>query len=165
MQNDLQIRKANEEDTIRVLNLLKKTAQWLKDNEINQWQFLLAGGDDIEIENSIRNSETFGVWQGHEMIATFTLSPIQSEWDQHIFGIDENGDSLYLHRLAILPDYIGNGIGTDILKWITKQIETDKAYLKLDCVAGNRKLNQFYINNGFEYLGETDSHSKYQMRL
>ena len=39
---------------------------------------------------------------------------------------------------------------------------SDKELLKLDCVAANVKLNNFYKCNGFEFIGVTDGHSKYQ---
>lgn len=165
MQDTLQFRKGNKAETDTVISLLKQTAQWLKENDIDQWQYLLAGGDDEEIENAIRDNKTYIVLKDQEIIATFTLSSSQSEWDQHIFGVEETGDFLYLHRLAILPDYIGNGLGADILQWISRQADTQKKFLRLDCVAKNKKLNHFYVNNGFDYLGETDSHCKYQKRI
>lgn len=164
MQETLLIRKGIAAESDKVISLLKQTAQWLKENNIDQWQYLLAGGDDEEIENAIRDNQTYIVLREKEIIATFTLSSKQTEWDQHIFGIDEMGDSLYLHRLAILPDYMGKGLGGDILQWICAQ-DTQKNFLRLDCVAKNKQLNQFYLNNDFEYLGETDFHSKYQKRI
>ncbi|ESU32953.1 hypothetical protein G3A_07880 [Bacillus sp. 17376] len=70
-----------------------------------------------------------------------------------------------MHRLAVLPVHIGKGFGKELLNWIEKSFSTDKTYLKLDCVADNSKLNQFYLANGFHYLGETDRHSKYGKKL
>ncbi|MBT2681447.1 GNAT family N-acetyltransferase [Bacillus sp. ISL-35] len=137
----------------------------MKDNGINQWRYLLSGGDDEEILHAIKKKETYIVLHEDEVIATFTISEGQSEWDQHIFGDDVARDSLYLHRLAISPEWIGKGVGSELLSWIYQNISTDKSFLKLDCVADNRKLNQFYIDNGFEYMGETDHHSKYQKKL
>ncbi|MBT2660116.1 GNAT family N-acetyltransferase [Bacillus sp. ISL-45] len=145
--------------------MLKNNAKWMQDHGINQWRYLLKGGDDEEILEAIKQKETYIVLNDEELIGTFTLSTTQSEWDNHIFGVDPEGDSMYLHRLAVLPAYIGKGIGKEILKWIEDNISTDKTYLKLDCVADNSKLNQFYCANGFHYLGETDQHSKYQKKF
>lgn len=145
--------------------MLKNIALWMQENEINQWQYLLNGGDDEEILDAIKHKETFIVLKDEELIATFSLSEKQYDWDKHIFGEDSEGDSLYLHRLAVLPVYMGKGLGKELLNWIVGNFSTDKAYLKLDCVADNRKLNQFYLANGFHYLGETDNHSKYVIKL
>jgi GNAT superfamily N-acetyltransferase len=165
MQTNFQVRLAEPEDANHVINMLKKIAQWMQNNEIHQWQYLLMGGDDDEIKASISKKETFIILNDKGIVGTFTLSPHQSEWDQQIFGIDTEPDSLYLHRLAIAPEFMGNGLGSDIVKWIHANVKSNKLYLKLDCVADNIKLNHFYKENGFEYIGETDNHSKYQKLL
>lgn len=165
MLRNFQVRLAELEEANHVINMLKKIAQWMQNNEINQWQYLLTGGDDEEIRSSISKKETYMLLNEKGIVATFTLSPHQSEWDQHIFGIEKEHESLYLHRLAIAPEFMGNGLGSEIMKWIHANVKSDKVYLKLDCVADNLKLNHFYQENGFEYLGETDNHSKYQKFL
>jgi len=88
----------------------------------------------------------------------------QSEWDEHIWGSDASFESLYLHRLAIIPTYMKKGLGQSILTWIKDNV-SDKEYLKLDCVADNMKLNSFYKNIGFELIGVTDGHSKYEKSI
>jgi hypothetical protein len=57
---------------------------------------------------------------------------------------------------------MNQGMGKNILKWIEEHCQSDKKYIRLDCVADNHKLNQFYHENGFDFIGETDDHSKYQ---
>ncbi|WP_423410097.1 GNAT family N-acetyltransferase [Heyndrickxia sp. MSNUG] len=162
MEGDFQIRLAAKEDTNDVIAFLKKIAQWMENNKINQWQYLLSGGDDEEIKEAILHKETFILLKEDNVIGTFTVSSRQSEWDHHVFGFDFNSESLYLHRLAISPENMGKGLGKEIIDWIHKNVKTEKKYIKLDCVAHNRKLNQFYKDNGFEYIGEKDQHSKYQ---
>jgi GNAT superfamily N-acetyltransferase len=156
------VRLAVSDDGQQVIKLLKNSAQWMQDHGINQWQYLLSGGDDKEILEAVKQQETYIVLSDEELIATFTLSTTQSDWDRHIFGESHEEDSVFLHRLAILPSQMGKGIGKEILQWIEQNYSTDKTYLKLDCVADNSKLNQFYLANGFQYIGETDQHSKYQ---
>jgi hypothetical protein len=53
------------------------------------------------------------------------------------------------------------GMGRSILAWIQNNVSYTE-YLKLECVADNIKLNNFYKNNKFELIGLTDGHSKYQ---
>jgi GNAT superfamily N-acetyltransferase len=155
------IKIAANEDSRKIIKMLKELAQWMKDHEINQWRFLLEGGDDEEIKQAISNQETYIVLKDSEIVATFTLSSKQSEWDRHIWEDDISTDSLYLHRLAIIPAYMKIGMGRRILAWIQNN-GSDKEYLKLDCVADNIKLNHFYKENGFELVGLADGHCKYQ---
>lgn len=158
------IKIATNNDSRNVISMLKEIAQWMKDSNINQWGFLLEGGDDEEIKQAIVNQETYIVMNGNEYVATFTLLSKQSEWDTHIWGEDNTSNALYLHRLAIVPSYMNKGLGKRILAWIEENT-TNKEYLRLDCVAENIKLNSFYENNGFELVGITDGHSKYEKSL
>lgn len=155
------IKIASNNDTGKIIKMLKRIALWMKDNEINQWSFLLDGGDDEEIEQAISNQETYIVLKDNEIIATFTLLSKQSEWDRHIWGEDNTSKTVYLHRLAIIPTYMKKGLGRSILVWIQNNVR-DRDYLRLDCVADNIKLNNFYKNNEFELIDLRDGHSKYQ---
>ncbi|MEK5441046.1 GNAT family N-acetyltransferase [Fredinandcohnia sp. FSL W7-1320] len=158
------IKIATNEDSNIIIKMLKQIALWMKDNEIHQWGFLLDGGDDEEIEQAISNQETYIVLKDNEIVATFTLLSKQSEWDRHIWGEDNSFKSLYLHRLAIIPTYMKKDMGKSILTWIQNNL-SDQEYLRLDCVADNLKLNNFYKNNKFELVGFTDGHSKYQLSI
>ncbi|MBC6972161.1 GNAT family N-acetyltransferase [Bacillus sp. Xin] len=160
-----QIRTAHGEESILIIHMLKEVAQWLKEKEIDQWQYLLAGEDDEEIIQAVNNKNTYIILKENEIIGTFTLSSIQSEWDRHIFGEDALSDSLYLHRLAIIPKCMKNRIGEGALMWIQDNMNTEKTFLKLDCVANNTQLNNFYKNNGFEHFGVVDGHNKYRKRM
>jgi GNAT superfamily N-acetyltransferase len=159
-----EIKIATKHDSSVIIKMLKQIAQWMKENDINQWRFLLDGGDDEEIEQAIINQETYIVLKDMDIVATFTLLSKQSEWDRHIWGSDISSKSLYLHRLAIIPTYMKKGIGKSILTWIQDNA-SDKEYLKLDCVTDNIKLNNFYKYNDFEFIGVTDGHSKYQKSI
>jgi GNAT superfamily N-acetyltransferase len=163
--NGTLIKLAESDDGQKVIHFLKRIAQWLKNNGINQWGYLLGGGDDEEILEAVNREETYIVLNADELVATFTISETQSEWDIHIFGEEVAHDSLYLHRFAITPELIGKGMGRDVLDGIERNIHTEKTLLKLDCVSDNSKLNQFYLNNGFDYIGETDHHNKYQKKI
>ncbi|SOC43890.1 GNAT family N-acetyltransferase [Ureibacillus acetophenoni] len=158
------IKIATNNDSRKVIKMLKEIAQWMKDNNINQWRFLLEGGDDEEIKQAIANQETYIVMNDNELVATFTLLSKQSEWDFHIWGEDHTSNTLYLHRLAIVPSYMNKGLGKRILAWIEENT-SNKEYLRLDCVEENKKLNSFYKNSGYELVGVTDGHSKFEKRL
>jgi GNAT superfamily N-acetyltransferase len=155
------IKLAAYEDSSKIINLLKQVAQWIKEKKINQWRFLLEGNQDEEIKQDILNGKTYIVLKDNEMVATFTLLSEQSEWDRHLWGDDHSSKSEYLHRLAVSSPYRKRGMGKSILNWVQNNVSGTE-YLKLDCVAENRKLNDFYTNNGFELVGLTDGHNKYQ---
>lgn len=156
--SDLQIRVATTEDSEKIHYLLKTLAQWMKETKINQWSFLLEGEDD-ELKEWLSMGMTYTVEKDETFIATFTLLPEAGEWDQHLWGDDLPVNTVYLHRLAISPAFMSQGIGKKVIEWISTR-EIDR--VRLDCVADNDKLNQFYQKSGFELIGITDDHCKYQ---
>ncbi|HBZ79301.1 GNAT family N-acetyltransferase [Brevibacillus sp. FSL K6-0770] len=162
MSHDWHIQLATPHDTLAVISLLKQVAQWLKESGIRQWAFLLEGGDDEEIAQAIVDQHTYLVRKGPELIGTFTVAASQTEWDRHIWGEDASENSLYLHRLALRPATMRKGLGADLLTWITQHAASEQKNLRLDCVADNPQLNQFYQRNGFHLLGTTDGHHKWQ---
>ncbi|KZE47146.1 acetyltransferase [Brevibacillus parabrevis] len=163
--HDLSISIATPHDTLAVISLLKHVAQWLKETGIKQWAFLLEGGDDEEIAQAIVDQHTYILREGQELIATFTLAGSQTEWDRHIWGEDASENSLYLHRLALHPATMRQGLGANLLIWITAHAAKEQKNLRLDCIADNLKLNQFYQHSGFHLLGTTDGHHKWQKNV
>ena len=161
---NLKFRLARNTEVKRVTQLLKDAAAWLKSEGINQWSYLLSGGEDDEIERAILKEETYVAEYEGKLLGTFTISPVQSEWDFDLWGQVE-GDSLYLHRLAVHMEYRGLGMGKEMIRWIERQFAGQYTYLRLDCVANNRKLNQFYLDNEFLFVGSIDEFNKYEKRL
>lgn len=158
--NTYEIRKVAEEETSAVIVLLKEVAAWLQKNDINQWGFLLDGGEDEEIRQAIKDRATYVACKNDEFLATFTLYSKQSEWDRHVWGQGENSEVLYLHRLAVRPDHMEKEIGKEILRWIDENLFKT---IRLDCVADNPKLCAYYEKNGFSLIGTTaDGHCKFQ---
>ncbi|MBE5105916.1 GNAT family N-acetyltransferase [Bacillus thuringiensis] len=158
------IRIATEDESESIITLLKEVAQWLQDKEVDQWQYLLGGEATAEILEGIREKYTYVVVKEDEIVGTVTVSPKQNEWDERIFGKEVVSNSLYIHRFAVKRKYKGNGIGERILQWVEENVQSDKEYLKLDCVGHNRTLNGFYKKNGFAYVGSTDGLSKFQKK-
>lgn len=158
------IRIATEDESDSIITLLKEVAKWLQHKKVDQWQYLLGEEATTEILEGIKEKYTYVVMKEEEIVGTVTASPKQNEWDEHIFGKEEVSNSLYIHRFAVKRKYKGNGIGEHILQWIDENMQSDKQYLKLDCVGHNRTLNDFYKKNGFEYIGSKDGHSKFQKR-
>ena len=161
---NINVRVARDTEGNRVIELLKEAAAWLKSEEIKQWSYLLSGGEDDEIEQAILKRETYVAEDNNKLLGTFTISPIQSEWDFELWGEIE-GKSLYLHRLAVNMEYRGQGLGKKLIRWIENEFSGQDTYLRLDCVANNPKLNQFYIDNEFTFVGSTDEFNKYEKRL
>ncbi|MFP5115326.1 GNAT family N-acetyltransferase [Bacillaceae bacterium C204] len=161
---DYRIRVAICDETEPIRQILKENAVWFQSKGINQWSYLVDGGEYAEIHRAILSEETFVLDMDNKVIGTFTVSSKQSDWDREIWG-ESNAPSIYIHRLALGLDYKGNGLGLETLQWIEDNFADRVRYLRLDCVAHNQKLNQFYQNCGLTLIGQTGDFNKYQKLL
>ena len=159
-----EIRLAKSEEIEQIRQILKENATWLQSKGINQWSYLVDGGDYEQIHRAILNKETYILEMDNNVIGTFTVSSKQSDWDLEIWG-ESNEPSIYIHRLAIGLDGKGKGLGSEALQWIENHYANRVSYLRLDCVTDNQKLNQFYKNCGFTLVGQTNGFNKYQKLL
>ena len=82
-------------------------------------------------------------------VGTFAL-----QWsDEVTWGkVPENAG--YVHGLAIRQNFAGRGLGRELLRRAESSAAmSGKRYLRLDCVAENRALNEYYQRAGFGYRG------------
>lgn len=67
------------------------------------------------------------------------------------------GDRLYkLHKLYILPDMQGNGIGRDIVNYIAADISDKATGLRLNVNIHNTPAKNFYARVGFNVIYDED---------
>jgi GNAT superfamily N-acetyltransferase len=66
-------------------------------------------------------------------------------------------DTLYIHKLALHPEYRGKGKGHDALAAIQKYaIHHGFHSLRLDCDGAREKLHRFYQRFGFQFVDRFD---------
>jgi ribosomal protein S18 acetylase RimI-like enzyme len=87
------------------------------------------------------NGKIVGVW------ATTFQDPLI--WE------DRNADpSIYIHRIALNPDFRGQKIVKFIIEWAKIFAkEQNKHFIRLDTVGENHALIKYYSSCGFDYLG------------
>ncbi len=56
-------------------------------------------------------------------------------------------------KIAILRQYAGHGVGRDILHWAMDYIKSKGKIARLDCMAENPRINEYYKNLHFNYVG------------
>ena len=92
------------------------------------------------------------------------------ESDPYFWPEIEDDSSLFLHKLAVLRELKGKGIGNQMLDWASQYAKRQgKSWLRLDCDGGRPKLTQIYESFGFSLvdrkpLDEFDS-ARYEIRV
>lgn len=102
------VKIAESKDATKVLALLKDVANWLKHKGLKQWESVLHGKDDADIIAAIEHRETYMVKKDDLLVATFTLYPYATSWDEWLW--QDAKQAVYLHKLAIIPAEAGKGL-------------------------------------------------------
>lgn len=102
------------------------------------------------VKQEIQEKRHFKIIDSEEIACTFLIA-----FKNPIIWKEANDDrALYLHRIATNPSYRGRGYIHKIVAW-AKQYAKENGidYIRMDTHSGNERLNQYYINAGFTYLG------------
>ncbi|GAB1309213.1 GNAT family N-acetyltransferase [Urechidicola sp. KH5] len=135
-----------------VLELLKKSAQRLKDNNIQQWDYWLNPPQEkIDwIQEGIANKEFFFFYQSEELFGMYRLL-----YEDILYWGHQEKKAGYIHSLVVKPVFSGKGIGSQVMQHIEHElIQQDIHLLRLDCVANNKRLCKYYEQLGFMKVGE-----------
>ncbi|MDK8189166.1 GNAT family N-acetyltransferase [Paenibacillus sp. UMB7766-LJ446] len=148
LNTKLTTRLALPEEALTVLNLWQESARWLNSKEIYQWRPEYFDLEQV-IEFMNDGSDVYLAEMNNEVVGTYTLT-----WsDPLIWKELDNPDSGYIHRFAVNRDFKGQHIGLLLLKSAEENIRhKGKVLIRLDCMADNLRLNQYYKDYGFQYI-------------
>lgn len=140
------INLAGKSDIKPVVEVLDKATLKLLKKDIKQWTY---PWPIPLVENEIAQKLVYKVEIENLVIGTFMIKPIRS---LNNLLIKEN--SLYVARIAILPEYQGKNIGVHIISYCWSFSKKHKRDMYLDCWAGNVTLKEFYSKCGLTCLGD-----------
>jgi ribosomal protein S18 acetylase RimI-like enzyme len=148
LENNLLIRRARFEEASSILSLWQMSARWLNSKGIYQWR---PEYFNLEKVNKFMN-DGFDVYLAeldNEIVGTYIIT-----WsDPLIWEELDNLNAGYIHKFAVHREFQGLGIGSFLLKSAEEQIKAKgKTLIRLDCMADNLRLNQYYMDHGFNYI-------------
>jgi GNAT superfamily N-acetyltransferase len=130
-------------------SILTEAAQWLIDRGTPMWQ-----PHDLVPERILGQVDDGSLHLGSvggEPVATIALM-----WIDRVFWRDEpEGDSAFVHRLAVRRHVAGTGVAAALLGWAEGRArEEGRAWLRLDCSSNHPGLWRYYEAAGFERHSE-----------
>lgn len=145
----LQIRPAKPGDIDNVLGILNRATSWLLDNKLpTPW--IPGKFSRPTFQEQILKCEVYLATANTVPVGTFVL-----QWSDPTFWGERPPDAGYLHKFAVEPEHYGNGIGQTMLRWAMERTrQAGKKYLRLNCVAEDRGIRDYYEKAGFEYCGD-----------
>lgn len=132
--------------TDEITELLNKVTLNLHEKGINQWTF---PWDKDKLRTDIEERHVYVLMENDIVAGTFSMKHIDK-----FEPVPIESSSMYLYRIAVLPEYQGNNLGMKIMQFACQASEKLRKSLYLDCWAGNKKLRSFYSGAGLEYLGD-----------
>lgn len=140
---------AKLEDIDTILRILDEAASWIieqglrsvwKPGEFSRQAFL----------DQIGRGEVHIALVDGKPAGTVTL-----QWNDLTFWGERDPDSGYVHKLAVRPVYAGRKIGVEMLRWAEASARVaGKKFLRLNCLAEDRKIRDYYERAGFLYKGD-----------
>ncbi|MCM3783481.1 GNAT family N-acetyltransferase [Neobacillus mesonae] len=146
----IEVLPASLTDSSDILELWKGSARWIQSKGINQWhpdEFSLIMVEEMMEKDDL---EFFLAKINGRAVGTLYIS-----WsDPVLWGeLDDSLSSGYIHRFAVSRDHMGEGIGRELLIWAENYIRSKgKHQIRLDCMADNERLNQYYIESGYTFI-------------
>ena len=144
---NLEIKAATRADLPLVLEILDELSAWGAATGIDmQWPLPWPGNYISEI---IESSEMYLAYREDQPVATFALRSSDDEaWGQ------QPPDAFYVHHLAVRRTQSGKGVGEQLLTWAASYSHANgKSFLRLDCIASNSFLQDYYKKAGFTHVG------------
>jgi ribosomal protein S18 acetylase RimI-like enzyme len=145
--NQLAFEKAKIEDLETILGLFKEAAEQLQQKGNNQWQHWINPTPQYfeRVTRDLTAGAFFLVKKKGETVGMFRLIPSDEEY----WGKTDDV-AMYLHSFVVKPSFAGQGIGSEVLKMVEKQLhEQGIPLFRLDCKADNEPLCNYYKNQGF----------------
>ncbi len=132
-----------------VYDILLENGRWLHSQGINQWPLAWLASIKPQIYDSVA-AGNFQCTKIDGQIAAVVelLQHPEALWDF------DTSPAMYVHKLAVRREHAQIQLGEGILNQVQQDSTTlGLEYLRLDCVASNQRLRNYYASLGFECQG------------
>jgi ribosomal protein S18 acetylase RimI-like enzyme len=150
---DINLRQVRDVEFDAVYGILHENATWLLSKDIFQWPLTWLESICPEIRASIKAELFYAVELDNTFVAVLEIRSAP----EILWGNNQD-EALYIHKLAIQRQYSDSSLGRNILAFIkTEARQKNINFLRLDCVADNNKLREYYESCGFNLKGIVDA--------
>lgn len=143
---NFQIKNSNIDDIDEIFRLYKIATDFQKTRFTNHWPEF----DRKLIETEISENRQWKIVVDGKIACVWATT-----FDDPQIWEERNEDpSVYIHRIATNPDFRGQNLVVQIVKWVKIfAIENQKQFVRMDTVGDNPGLINHYTKCGFDFLG------------
>jgi GNAT superfamily N-acetyltransferase len=148
--SEVRIIRAEPSELNQVLEILEEASRWLTARGFeSQWK--LSPTFRQMIKDSIDQGDVYMVKDAQGTIGTITL-----QWSDEKYWGEMPLDAGYIHKFAIKRSRSGQRLGIRTLQWAeAKTRKEGKKFLRLDCLANNQIIREYYERFGFIHVRDT----------
>ncbi len=147
------ILKVQFSDLDAIYALTKSCGQHLIDKGIFQWNEFYPSKEVLK--KDIQLDQLYKFVENDQIIGIVVLTEIEDEEYKRVKWLTKNGGNLYIHRLAVHPNFQGKGIAKHLMDFAENFAEINKYQsVRLDTFSQNKRNQQFYENRNYIKLEE-----------
>jgi len=140
---------------LEIPEILRLTAACAKQMEkigILQWNEEYPSREAFE--EDISRKELFVLKSGNTLIGCITITTFMDEDYIPVKWLTPNENNIYIHRLAVGPEYQGKGYAQILMNFAEKYGRDNKYNsIRLDTFSQNKRNQKFYEQRGYQKLG------------
>ncbi len=146
------IRKAKPSDVSTIVSLTKACAKAMIAKEIYQWNEHYP--TQARFEKDIALEESYVLEHTGKIVGTIVITELMDDEYIPVQWLTDNQNNVYIHRLAVHPDFWGQGYAQQLMDW-AEEYAREHAFLsiRLDTFSQNKRNQRFYETRGYKRLG------------
>ncbi len=147
------IRKAIFSDLDTIHNITLACAKAMIKKGIYQWNEHYPTRERLYADVELQ--ELYVIEEKEEIIGIVVLTEIMDDEYIPIKWITSNSNNLYIHRLAIHPDYWGQGYAQQLMNFAEEYAKQQQyTSIRLDTFSQNQRNQKFYETRKYQRLGD-----------
>ena len=148
----IKIELAKIEDLQRVKTIAEACAADMISKNIFQWNEKYPSRDVFK--NDIINNSLYISKQGDVITGCIVISTKKDQVYKNIDWLSKDYMNIYIHRLAVHPNYQKKGIGKTLMTFAEEYARiNDFKSIRLDTFSKNIRNNKFYKSRNYNQLG------------
>jgi len=143
----LSIENSQPADVEQIFRLFDAAIAYQEKNGYELWPRF----SESLIEEEISEKRHWKVLEGERIAGVFSVM-----YNDPVIWLERDADpAVYLHRIAVNPDFKGRGLMLIIREWAKQHaLQQGKTFVRMDTWGTNESLRKYYEHCGFDYLGK-----------
>lgn len=142
------IKKASELDFLQLLSIVKSCGQNLIEQGIFQWNENYPSKQVLQ--NDIALQQIWKLEVANSIVGLIVLTEKEDAEYKQVKWLTKNQHNLYIHRLAVHPNFQGQGFAQKLMDFAEKYTkENGYKSIRLDTFSQNKRNQKFYEQRNY----------------